>query len=168
MALGKFDASGRRRPEPIEGSEFATGFDTVIAAIGQMPDIPAQFGLATSRGNVLQVNPDTLATSQEGVFAGGDCITGPASVIEAIAAGRQAAISIDRYLGGDGIIDETLAPKEDASLPPMEEGEKYRPSVAFLPLKERLGTFDEVELGFSPESAIEESKRCLRCDLEER
>ncbi len=167
MALGKGDASGRRRPEPIAGSEFTTDFDTIIADVGQMPDIPAQFGLTTS-GNVLQVNPDTLTTSQEGVFAGGDCITGPASVIEAIAAGRQAAVSIDRYLGGDGIIDEILAPREEAALPAIEEAEKHRHLLRSMPLAKRLNSFAEVELGLGPKLAIEESKRCLRCDLEER
>jgi NADPH-dependent glutamate synthase beta subunit-like oxidoreductase len=168
MALGEFDASGRRRPVPIEGSEFTVDFDTVIAAIGQTPDIPAQFGLATNRGNVLQADSETLATEHKGVFAGGDCITGPASVIEAIAAGRQAAISIDRCLGGGGIIDETLAPKEDASLPPVEEGEKHRHLLRSLQLAKRLNSFAEVEFGPGPKLAIEESKRCLRCDLEER
>ena len=169
MALGKFDTSGRRRPEPIEGSEFTIDFDTVIAAIGQTPEVPAEFGLASNHGNVLQVDFDTLATPLEGVFAGGDCITGPASVIEAIAAGRRGAISIDKHFGGYGVIDEVLAPEgEVTELPAVEEGEKYRPPLASLSLSERLGTFGEVELGFSPELAIEESKRCLRCDLEER
>jgi NADPH-dependent glutamate synthase beta subunit-like oxidoreductase len=168
MALGEFDASGRRRPVPIEGSEFTIDFDTVIAAIGQMPDIPAQFGLATNRGNVLQADSETLATEHKGVFAGGDCITGPASVIEAIAAGRQGAISVDRYLGGDGIIEEVLVPREEVELPHVEEGEKHRPLLRSLPLARRLDSFTEVESGFGPKLAIEESKRCLRCDLEER
>jgi NADH-quinone oxidoreductase subunit F len=168
MALGEFDASGRRRPVPIEGSEFTIDFDTVIAAIGQTPDIPAQFGLATNRGNVLQADSETLATEHKGVFAGGDCITGPASVIEAIAAGRQGAISVDRYLGGDGIIEEVLVPREEVELPHVEEGEKHRPLLRSLPLARRLDSFTEVESGFGPKLAIEESKRCLRCDLEER
>jgi NADH-quinone oxidoreductase subunit F len=168
MALGEFDASGRRRPVPIEGSEFTMDFDTVIAAIGQTPDIPAQFGLTTNRGNVLQADFDTLTTGRKGVFAGGDCITGPASVIEAIAAGRQGAISVDRYLGGDGIIEEALAPGEEVELPPVEEGEKHRPLLHSLPLAKRLDNFAEVGSGFGPKLAIEESKRCLRCDLEER
>jgi len=169
MALGEFDASGRRRPEPIEGSEFSIDFDTVIAAVGQTPDVPTEFRLPTNRGNVLQADSDTTATSREGVFAGGDCVTGPASVIEAIAAGRKGASSIDKYLGGDGVIDEVLVPEEEAAeLPNIEEGEEYRPHAPTLSFPERLGTFSEVELGFSPESAIEEAKRCLRCDLEDR
>jgi len=168
MALGEFDASGRRRPVPIEGSDFTVDFDTIIAAIGQTPDIPVQFGLDASRGKVLKADFETLATEHKGVFAGGDCITGPASVIEAIAAGRQGAISIDRYLGGSGIIEEALVPREEVELPHMEEGEKRRPLLRSLPLTKRLDNFAEVEFGFGPKLAVDESKRCLRCDLEER
>jgi len=168
MKLGVMDASGRRRPEPIEGSEFTMSFDTIIAAIGQRPEIPHQFNLATGRGDVIEVDPDTLATSREGVFAGGDAVSGPASVIEAIAAGRQAAISIDKYLGGGGDIDEVLAPPEGEVTPLEEAEEKRRPKMPSLPVEQRLGDFKQVELGYSDEMAIEEAMRCLRCDLEER
>jgi NADH-quinone oxidoreductase subunit F len=168
MELGAVDESGRRRPVPIEGNEFSSIFDTLIAAIGQVPEVPKKFGLPLGRGNTVQVDADTLATSREGVFAGGDAVTGPATVIEAIAAGRQAAISIDKYLGGSGVIDETLAsPEEVEILPEIEEGEKHRISIPTLTLRERLGSFAEVELGLGEEMAIEEAKRCLRCDLEE-
>ena len=169
MELGAVDGSGRRRPVPIEGSEFSLVFDTVIAAIGQMPEAPEQFGLPLGRGNAFQVDPYTLATGREGVFAGGDAVTGPAIVIEAIAAGRQAAVSIDKYLGGNGVIDETLAPPEEVeALPEIEEGEKHRLPIPTMPLSERLGSFAEVELSLSEEIATAEAKRCLRCDLEER
>jgi NADH-quinone oxidoreductase subunit F len=168
MELGEMDASGRRRPEPIKGSEFTLGFDTIIAAIGQRPQIPNQLNLAIGRGNVIEVDPDTLATSRQGVFAGGDAVTGPASVIEAIAAGRQAAVSIDKYLGGRGDIEETLAPPEEAATPLEESEEKRRPQMPTLPVKQRLGGFGQVELGYSDEMAVEEAGRCLRCDLEER
>jgi len=168
MELGAMDTSGRRRPEPIKGSEFTMRFDTIIAAIGQRPDIPDQFNLALGRGNVVEVDPDTLATSREGVFAGGDAVSGPASVIEAIAAGRQAAISIDKYLGGGGDIDETLAPPEEEVAPLEGAEEKRRPQMPTLPVKKRLSDFSQVELGYSDEIAIEEAMRCLRCDLEER
>ena len=167
MELGAMDASGRRRPEPIKSSEFSMGFDTVIAAIGQRPEIPEQFDLPISRGNTIQVDPDTLATSREGVFAGGDAISGPASVIEAIADGRQVAISIDKYLGGSGEIDETLAPPEEAVTPLEEAEEGWRPQLPTLPVDQRLSSFAEVELGLSEKMAIKEAKRCLRCDLEE-
>jgi len=168
MELGAVDSSGRRRPVPIEGSEFSSTFNTLIAAIGQVPEASEKFGLSLGRGNTIQVDADTLATAREGVFAGGDAVTGPAIVIEAIAAGRQAAVSIDKYLGGSGIIDEVLAsPEEIESLPEVEEGEKQRISIPTLALSERLGSFAEVELSLGEEMAIEEAKRCLRCDLEE-
>jgi NADPH-dependent glutamate synthase beta subunit-like oxidoreductase len=168
MKLGDIDASGRRRPEPIEGSQFITSYDTIIAAVGQRPEIPRRFNLPLGRGNTIQVDPDTLMSSREGVFAGGDAVRGPASVIEAVADGRQAAISIDRYLGGSGEIEETLAPPEGVVAPLEEAEEERRVEVPTLPVSERLKGFSQVELGLSEEMAIREAKRCLRCDLEER
>ena len=168
MRLGAIDASGRPSPEPIEGSEFLTSFDTIIAAVGQRPEIPNQFKLTTGRGNAIEVNPETLATSRHGVFAGGDAKNGPASVIEAIADGRQAATSIDKYLGGKGEIDEVLAPPEELKVPLEEVLEEGRSEVPTLPLAERLKSFKLVELGLDEKMAIREAKRCLRCDLEER
>jgi NADH-quinone oxidoreductase subunit F len=168
MRLGAIDASGRPRPEPIEGSEFLMSFDTIIAAVGQRPEVHAQFNLTLGQGNTIQVDPETLATSREGVFAGGDAKNGPASVIEAIADGRQAAISIDKYLGGKGEIDEILAPPEEITAPLEEVAEGGRSEVPALPLAERLKSFKLVELGMGEKAAIGEAKRCLRCDLEER
>jgi NADH-quinone oxidoreductase subunit F len=168
MKLGEVDASGRPRPEPVKGSQFSLDFDTIIAAVGQRPEVPSQFKLSLGRGDTIQVDPDTLATSREGVFAGGDVVSGPASVIEAIAAGRQAAISIDKYLGGKGEIEETLAPPE-GELAPLEEAEEEpRVEIPSLPVVERLKGFDQVELGLSDKMAVKEAERCLRCDLEER
>ncbi len=112
MELGEPDSSGRKRPVPIKGSEFNIACDTVIAAIGQTPAIPAGFGLEPLAAGTIKVNSETLATSIDGVFAGGDAATGPASVIKAIAAGRKAAASIDKYLGGNGDINEVLAEPE--------------------------------------------------------
>ena len=114
MELGEPDASGRCRPVPVKGTEFATELDTLIAAIGERPEVPAGFQAELGRGNVLKVNED-LGVGREGVFAGGDCVTGPALVINAIAAGRKAAQSIDRYLGGKGDIREHLVPAEEAT-----------------------------------------------------
>ena len=168
MRLGAVDASGRPAPEPIEGSEFVMSFDTIIAAIGQRPEVSGRFNLSLGRGNTFQVDPDTLATSREGVFAGGDAKSGPASVIEAIADGRQAAISIDKYLGGKGEIDEILVPPEEVTAPVEEIVEGGRVEVPTLPVAKRLKSFNLVELGLSEEMAIREAKRCLRCDLEER
>jgi NADPH-dependent glutamate synthase beta subunit-like oxidoreductase/ferredoxin len=166
--LGQLDASGRRRPEPLTGTEFNIDVNTVIVAIGQTPDIPSQFELRRSKDNTLMADPDTLATSRDGVFAGGDAVTGPASVIEAIAAGRKAAISIDGYLGGEGVIEETLAPPEGIAMPLdiLKPAEEKRLPIPALPLSERLNSFTEAECGYTEEMAIREAKRCLRCDLE--
>ncbi len=168
MKLGPVDASGRRRSEPIPGSEFSLYVDRVISAIGEAPEIPEGFRLRQTKWNTLIVDPDTLMTERPGVFAGGDVVTGPASVIEAIAAGRRAASSIDKYLGGDGDISETLIdPQEDVPFE-LEEGERPRVPMRTLRIQERLGGFREVELGYTAEEAISEAKRCLMCDLEER
>ena len=164
------DASGRRRPEPVECSEFSLHFDTVITAIGQRPEIPKQFGLATGMGNTIQVDPYSLSSSREGVFAGGDVVTGPASVIEAIAAGREAASSIDKYLGGEGNIDEELVSSHPEMSPSgigTVEGYKRRSPVKMLPDDKRIQGFDQVELGFDDGKAAEEARRCLWCDLVE-
>jgi NADPH-dependent glutamate synthase beta subunit-like oxidoreductase len=165
MKLGKEDASGRRRPEPIEGSEFVVELDNIISAISQRPRLPDPFDLATGRGNTIQVDPDTLATAKEGIFAGGDAVLGPATVIQAIAAGRQAAISIDKYLGGSGIIDETLALPEEIIDREGGPSEEWRPETSAIPHQRRLNSFDVVEIGWSKESALSETERCLRCDL---
>jgi formate dehydrogenase beta subunit len=168
MKLGKPDASGRRRPVPIEGSEFTSDFDNIIASIGQVPEVPSQLGVKLGRGDVIKVDAQTLVTSREGVFAGGDVVTGPASVIEAIAQGRQAASSIDKYLGGSGIIDESLIPAEEVD-PRIGRNDDFadrrKPTMPCLHTKQRLADFTEVELGYSETTAIEEAKRCLRCDL---
>ncbi len=170
MELGKVDVSGRRRPVPIEGSEFIVEYDMMMKAIGEQPEVPDKYMLAMGRGGRIEVDADSLATSRRGVYAGGDVVSGPASVIEAIAAGRQAATSIDKYLGGKGEIDEVLASPEEV-MPSRSieevEGEKYRPPVNMLPVSERIRSFAQAELGFDKEKAIEEAKRCLWCDLEE-
>lgn len=166
MKLGELDASGRRRPEPIQHSKFRINADAVISAIGQLPDIPPQFGLATTNENVIKVIPDTLATTKEGVFAAGDAVGGIASVINAIAEGRQVAISVDKYLGGDGIIDKALAPPEGEEMPQVPLSLSDRASMPSLSIGERLTGFAEVELGLLEEAGIEEAKRCFWCDLE--
>lgn len=165
MKLGSVDATGRPRPEPVEGSEFTISFNNIIMCIGQRPQIPDQFGLATGGGNRIKVDPTTLATSGEGIFAGGDATTGPTSIVQAIAAGRRAAISIDKYMGGRGDIDEMLAPPEEetALLEDVEIG--GRTQLRTLPPDQRIRSFARVELGLRDEEAIEEARRCLRCDI---
>jgi len=168
MRLGEPDASGRRRPEPIKGSEFTMDFDSIIAAIGQNPDIPAEFTLKTGRGNTIQVDAKTMATSRVGVWAGGDVATGPASVIEAIAAGRKAASAIDRYLGGKGVIEEELTRERRYGMcVGMEEdfASKNRVQMPCLALEKRRGNFTEVELGFDEELAVKEARRCFQCGV---
>ncbi|MGD9116228.1 MAG: NADH-quinone oxidoreductase subunit NuoF [Dehalococcoidia bacterium] len=168
MKLGDVDASGRRRPEPIEGEQFTLSFDTIVAAIGQRPVVPASFKLETGRGNTIVADPDTLATAKEGVFAGGDVVKGPASVIEAIAHGRIAASSIDKYLGGEGDISEKLAPPEEAMSPLEEAEEEWRVEIPAPPAEERIKNFEDVEMTLSRKMAVKEAGRCLRCDLEKR
>jgi len=172
MMLGEFDASGRRRPLPIEGSEFTLNVDTVIAAIGQSPDLsflPPDNGFEITRGQTFVVDPVTLATNKPSIFAGGDAVTGPATVIEAMAAGERAAISIDKYLQGKSMTEDRLRPPDErVTLPRAAEEleEKARIKTPTLPREERLGGFNQVNLGYSEEMAIEEARRCLRCDLE--
>jgi NADPH-dependent glutamate synthase beta subunit-like oxidoreductase len=171
MKLGRPDPTGRPSPEPIEGSEFTLSVDTVIVATGQSPDIPADFGLSLGSGGTLQVDEATLSTDKKGVFAGGDAVSGPASFIEAVAAGRKAASWIDQYLGGLGIIDEVLAPPEqmpEASrtqeLSAMAAKNPQRSSMPALPVEQGLKGFAEVELGLSEQVSLMESTRCLKCN----
>lgn len=168
MELGGIDSSGRRRPIPMEGSDFSLEFDQVISAIGQAPDIPSSFEIEVGKGNRIKVNKD-FSTSVPGVFAGGDAVTGPASVIEAIANGRKVAQIIDIYLGGSGNISEKLAPAEPPELlipPPEETKARYRPQRTAIKPQKRITNFEEYEKGFSIAQVKEEASRCLKCDLE--
>ncbi|MFU8795871.1 MAG: formate dehydrogenase subunit alpha [Dehalococcoidia bacterium] len=163
MQLGEPDASGRRRPVPVKGSEFIAGLDTLIAAIGEQPGVPVGFDIETGRGNVLKANED-LSTARDGVFAGGDCVTGPALVIDAIAAGRKAAQSIDRYLGGRGDTTEHLVPAGEgvAWLQNDAAGERLA-AMSYLSPEVRIKGHAEVEQAMSVEAAVGEAKRCLAC-----
>jgi len=175
MKLGEPDQSGRRRPVPITGSEFFIEADTVIAAVGQAPDLsflPADSALERTRWETLVVDGNTLATNIGGVFAGGDFVTGPGMVIDAIAAGRRAAISIDKYLRADTSRVEMYDLKAkvvgEEPAPDAEEAWEAQPRVAVptIPVRKRKTSFDEIELCFPEEKAQQEAKRCLRCDLE--
>ncbi len=168
MKLGEPDASGRRRPIAISGSEFSVEVDRIIMAIGQRSIIPEKFGLSTDKKGYLQVDNETLCCSRKGVFAGGDLVSGPASVIEAIQAGRKAAISIDKYLGGKGKIDQVFIPEEEENLCLGREEEfAYRRRIEMntLPINQRLHNFPQVEYVLDEKEAIEEAERCLRCQL---
>ncbi len=176
MSLGEPDESGRRRPIPIPGSEFFAESDTVIAAVGQAPDLsflPADSALERTRWETLVVDSNTLSTNVEGVFAGGDFVSGPGMVIEAIAAGRRAAAAIEKYLEGDTSrveMHDLRSPViEEAPVQEIEESWEEQPrfAVPILPPEERKTNFSEVELSFTEERARQEAKRCLRCDLEQ-
>jgi NADH-quinone oxidoreductase subunit F len=175
MKLGEPDESGRRRPIPITGSEFAAEADTVIAAVGQAPDLsflPPDSALERTRWETLVVNTNSLATNVPGVFAGGDFVTGPGMVVEAIAAGRRGALAIDKFLRGDvsrvEIYDRKIKLAAGGRAQELDETweEKPRTKVTTLPLPERRASFTEIEIGFSEDIAQREAKRCLRCDQE--
>jgi len=168
MKLGDIDDSGRRRPVLMEGSEFEKDFDNIIPAVGQAAEIPDALTVTKNKNGTVKVDDDTLAADVDGVFAGGDVVSGPASVIEAIAAGRQAAISIDKYLGGKGNIVEILSASEQAQPYKTEEGaEEKRVKVPAEDAGWRVKNFEVVEFGYTRELAEQEASRCLRCDLEE-
>ncbi len=173
MKLGAPDASGRRRPVPVLGSEYTIDADIVIPAIGQVPNISSLKGiegLDLTAMKTIKVNSTTLATSIKGVFAGGDAVSGPATVIEAIASGKKAAIAIDAYLQGHEAPKFPPSPQRKADVDPIELSEEKmeqlkRPQIPMIPLVKRIATFDTVELGLSEKVARDEAKRCLRCDL---
>ena len=170
--LGEIDASGRRRPVPVPGSEFSLSLNTLIVAIGERPDsdcLPAM-GLVLDKGGRLQVDPRTLCTGREGVFAGGDVVTGPNTVVDAIAAGRRAAGVIDRYLRGQELAEPPRIRLPDvfvesATVSDEEREDAARAEPAAIPIESRRKNFAEVELALSVEQAIREARRCLRCDL---
>ncbi|NQT83309.1 FAD-dependent oxidoreductase [bacterium] len=174
MKLGDMDSSGRRRPIPIEGSEFTVELDTLITAIGQQPDIPFLTNgsrVKLSKWQTIEVDPETLCCEEEGIFAGGDVVTGPQTVTEAMAHGKIAAEMIDKYIRGEPVsrqyeVTRPAMRVEPTELTDEEIAQLQKPSMPALPLEERGGNFGEVELGFTEEMAIGEAKRCLRCDLE--
>jgi NADH-quinone oxidoreductase subunit F len=169
MRLGEPDERGRRRPIPVEGSEFFIEAETVIGAVGQAPD--RSFLPPDSALERMTVDNNTLATNVPGVFAGGDFATGPGFIVEAIAAGRRGAIAIDKYLRGDTSRVEIydLKPRVVKEVTKeVEETWEEQPRIKMpcLPVTERKRSFIEIEQGFSEEQARQESIRCLRCDLE--
>lgn len=168
MKLGEPDESGRRRPVPIKDSEFILKLDRLIMAIGQQSDVPDDFDVDVNRRGRVIVDENSLQTSQKGVFAGGDLVSGPASVIDAIQMGRIAAGSIDKYLGGSGDIEQKLTEHDEASsYLGREDGfaDRKRVEIRKKPVKDRFPGFCQVEQCMSKQEAIEESERCLRCQL---
>lgn len=168
MELGPEDDSGRRRPVPIPGSEYERLAAAVIMAIGQTPEPMPKLGCETDRWGCVPVDARTFQTNRPGVFAAGDVVTGPSSIIEAIAGGRRAAIAMDRYLGGDGNITEVIAPpEENPSIGELDEATRPRAATRKRAPAKRVGDFEPIELGFDEKTALAETARCLRCDLQE-
>jgi len=169
MELGEPDAGGRRRPVPIPGSEFTIEFDTLITAIGQAPQLSEDFRLRIGRGSTIQVDPVTLTTNRLGVFAGGDAVTGPATVTQALASGRQAAFRIDDYLrhryprvereAEPALLGELSA----RTIEMIRKVERLEPPL--VPPEARTKEFTTVELIYDWESAVNEARRCLRCGM---
>jgi len=167
MKLGDFDRSGRRRPEK-SNYYFDIEADQVIFAVGQETDIPAEleeFGVEMIRGNRIKTSMVTGQTSVDWIFAGGDIVTGPFSVIEAIASGERAAVGIDEFLTGekhefwrqDKVVDVFFDPDADPVTYP-------RKKVEVLDVERRKNNFAEVESSWSEKETFRQAKRCLRCD----
>ena len=174
MTLGEPDASGRRRPVPEEGSNFVIPCDAVVPAIGQAVEVdrfmPA--GVELGRNNTLVVDPATQQCTMPGFFAGGDCVTGPSTLVAALAAGRRAARAITEYLEsghctpdpGDPLakaVDHLLRATEEEAPPFASLLGRHHPAV--IEPEARVCDFSEVEGCLSPPQARHEAERCLRC-----
>lgn len=169
MELGERDSSGRRRPVPVPGSETTIEVDVVIPAIGQTPQSTAMAEkekIDLTRWGTVSIDEVTFQTSREGVFAGGDAQTGPWVAIGAVAAGREAAISITRFLKGEDMAAgrrKLQFPQENFSPIPKDLESVPRARQKTIPLAKRATTFDEVELGLTEEQALAEAGKCLNC-----
>ncbi|TSA25535.1 MAG: FAD-dependent oxidoreductase, partial [Bacteroidetes bacterium] len=174
--LGTLDSSGRRRPVPIKDTEHVIDLDTLIVAISEDSGVDAIGPARTSKievtgWNTIKTDPDTLLTSRPGVFAAGDVVSGPNTVIDAIAAGKKAALVIDMYLNGEDLnlpadikLPEIyVEPVEVAMTEILESGRAETPR---LTIEKRQQNFTEVEFALSENEACREARRCLRCDLE--
>jgi len=157
----------------VPGTEFNISLDTLIVAIGERPDSDClhSMGLELDSGGRVSIEQDTLCTSRRGVFAGGDLVTGPNTVVDAIAAGRNAAKVIHRYLKGTELreppevrLPEVFIEPPEVSDEDIEESARVTPAT--LPVQSRKKNFHEVEKTLSVEEATCEARRCVRCDLE--
>jgi len=163
----------RKYPVPIEGSDYIIDTDCIISAIGQQVDadcMKSLKGLEWTRRLTINVNMATMASPVEGIFAAGDAVTGPATVIEAIGGAKRAAQSIDRYLSG---IPQPIMPPvptrrgriEHLEVPAGTKMSLKRPKMPLLNIDRRRTTFQQVELGYAESVVREEARRCLRCDI---
>ena len=168
--LGDLDKSGRRRPCPIPDSDFDIDADTIIIAIGQKVDdthITEVKQICFDRWGTIECNDDNTTTEHDGIFSGGDCVTGPATMIDAIAAGNKAAIAIQNYIEGT---DKQLEPKllsktniEDIDLQVNNKSGRYK--MPMIDLDRRINTFQEVEMGLTEEEILVEANRCVDCSI---
>lgn len=170
MALGEPDASGRRRPVPVEGSEFTIECDTVIPAIGQSPVLDwmeTTPGMKKTRRETVVAN-GALMTDRPGVFAGGDAQMGPVTVIQCVAQGKLAAKAMDRYLAGDDMSVVAEEIREEERVPELIDIVPYKPEepqvrMPFLPFADRVKSFELIENGYDKAGAEKEAARCLQC-----
>ncbi len=175
MELKSFDASGRRTPEPVKGSEYIFDVDMVIRASGQNPDTAyMKLGnIKTDKSGRILADKRTLATDEKGIFVAGDAFTGPATVIEAIAAGQRAASSIRNYIQGKELSPlvhrNGYQPVPISLIPPTDQETKVTPRISFseIPISDRKTSFEEVIACYKAQEAREEASRCLRCDLKD-
>jgi NADH-quinone oxidoreductase subunit F len=172
MTLGELDASGRRRPVPVNDSNFIVETDTLIQAIGERPDtmyLAPGDGISLAKENI-DVNRETFQTSRAGFFAGGDAVTGPNTVVEAMGAGKAAAEAIEKYLEGQPLARRHALTRPSVYVQPLilsekEMAEAKRPRMSHLAVADRAKNFREVDLGLSETEARLEACRCLRCEL---
>jgi NADH-quinone oxidoreductase subunit F len=170
--LGRPDASGRRRPIPIPDSNYRIEVGAVITAIGQQPDLCPfpQPPVHTSPWCTIITETGHTHTNVPDIFAGGDAVTGPATVVEAIAAGKQAALDIHHYLtrapGPPPLVRAQKRRKVSfLAIPAEEKISNHRVPTPFLDMEQRRRGFARVELDYTPEEAVKEAQRCLRCDI---
>ncbi|RJX34295.1 MAG: FAD-dependent oxidoreductase [Desulfarculus sp.] len=171
--LGPPDESGRRRPLPVKGSEFVLPAGAIIAAISQRPELSCLGPWADDErlcDRTVLADPATGQTSLGWLFAGGDAVTGPATVVEAVAAGKRAAKAMDAYLKGQAVELSLEFPRPRAFVDPLpvaaaEKTRLRRADIPKLPPQERAQSFALAELGLSDQMALHEAQRCLRCDL---
>lgn len=172
MALGEPDESGRRRPAPVPGSEHTLEGDTLIAAIGQTVEASwvKELGVSLSRWGTVEVNPYTFMSDRKGIFSCGDCQTGADMAVTAVGNGRRAAYSVNQYLNEEAVTGEPVLFNSSMG-EPEDVGEelfagvkeKNRSSMPLIADADRTTSFQEVEKGFSPEAALAEAERCLKC-----
>ncbi len=166
-----FDENNKFNPIFDEKNTKSIKIDMIIMAIGQIPDLSLLEGenkIKISTEGLIQTKEETLETNIPGIFAGGEVVISPGSVVDAIEMGRKATTSIDKYLGGNGEIEDIFTEKE-VSNPFLGRDENFfdksRSQMPLLSLKERQSSFNEIELGFDENLALEEANRCLICDL---